>query len=264
MNSLENKSALVTGGARGIGRACTDELLAHGANVAITYNKSVEAAKQLKSENPDHVSIHHLDLADVESINRLVEEIEDVRGRIDILVNNAAAGSSTISEYQANPTNEDASMFQINATGALHMCERVIEQMEAAKVISGKIINISSVGATLQVFPGFRLSDAVSKAAVAAMSRQLAAKHVHSNIDIFAVCPGATSTEMLQRSTLDKMDENQRKEFLERLPKQRLIEPSEIAKLISFLASEYSTCLHGAVIDASMGLGVRPGLITEI
>ena len=82
-------------------------------------------------------------------------------------------------------------------------------------------------------------------------------------VDVFAICPGATNTGMFQASTLNPMSAKERAEFIASLPKQRLIEPHEIASIITFLASSYSTPMHGAVIDASMGLGVRPGLQTE-
>jgi NAD(P)-dependent dehydrogenase (short-subunit alcohol dehydrogenase family) len=103
----------------------------------------------------------------------------------------------------------------------------------------------------------------MSKAAVAFMTRQLAAELIHSRVDVFALCPGATNTPMFQASTLNQMTPEQQQEFSAALPKGRLIDPQEIANIVLFLASEYSTPLHGAVIDASMGLGVRPGVITE-
>lgn len=104
----------------------------------------------------------------------------------------------------------------------------------------------------------------MSKAAVSFLTRQLAAENVHSNIDVFAIAPGATNTGMFQASTLNKMSEKEKGEFILNLPKARLIEPEEIADLVIFLAAKASTYLHGAVIDASMGLGSRPGLISEM
>jgi NAD(P)-dependent dehydrogenase (short-subunit alcohol dehydrogenase family) len=143
------------------------------------------------------------------------------------------------------------------------MCQAYLADLDGAEDGPRKIINISSVGGGVTAFPGFRLSDGMSKAAVAFMTRQLAAEHVHSNVDVFAVCPGATNTAMFQASTLNKLSAAERASFLKRLPKGRLIEPEEIAAIVHFLASGLSTPMHGAIIDASMGLGVRPGLMTE-
>jgi NAD(P)-dependent dehydrogenase (short-subunit alcohol dehydrogenase family) len=106
------------------------------------------------------------------------------------------------------------------------------------------------------------LADNMSKAAVVSMTRQLAAEHAHSRIDVFAVCPGATDTEMFRTSTLDRLGADERRRFVDRLPKRRLIDPREVANVVTFLASGHSTLLHGAVLDCSMGLGVHPGLVT--
>ena len=155
-------------------------------------------------------------------------------------------------------------MFLINADGTLKVCQTFLALMaDHLKSDPLKIINLSSVGGGIQAFPGFRLSDGMSKAAVALLTRQLAAELTDTRVDVFAICPGATNTAMFQASTLNAMTPEQRDMFTAGLPKGRLIAPEEIANLIVFLASEYSTPLHGAVIDASMGLGVRPGLITE-
>jgi NAD(P)-dependent dehydrogenase (short-subunit alcohol dehydrogenase family) len=134
---------------------------------------------------------------------------------------------------------------------------------EGARDYARKIILLSSVGGGIQVFPGFRHSDGASKAGVAAYAKQLAADNVHTKIDVFAICPGATDTPMLQESTLNHLTAPDREKLLSHLPKRRLIHPAEVAQTIVFLASQHSTCLNGAVLDCSMGLGVRPGLITE-
>ena len=96
------------------------------------------------------------------------------------------------------------------------------------------------------------------------MSRQIAAEHVHTPLDVFAICPGATNTGMFQASTLNALTDAERAAFIDRLPKQRLIEPEEIAELIAILLTPHRRVLHGAVRDASMGLGGRPGLMTEM
>ena len=186
-------------------------------------------------------------------------------GRIDIVINNAAVGSATVAAYANSAAEQDSVMMTINADGVLKVCQTFLCLMQSQlKTDSLKIINISSVGGGMQAFPGFRLSDGMSKAAVAFMTRQLAAELTDTLVDVFAICPGATNTGMFQASTLNKLSAEDRQAFINALPKKRLIEPAEIANIITFLASSYSTPLHGAVIDASMGLGVRPGLQTEM
>jgi NAD(P)-dependent dehydrogenase (short-subunit alcohol dehydrogenase family) len=265
--SLSGKVAFVTGGFGGIGRACVAALAAHGARVAFTFAEGHESADDVArrvAEDPEHLSAHGLDLRALDSIERCMQQVMARWGRIDIVINNAAVGSATVAKYASSPSEQDSTMFLINADGTLKVCQTFLTLMaDDLKSSPLKIINLSSVGGGIQAFPGFRLSDGMSKAAVALLTRQLAAELTDTRVDVFAICPGATNTAMFQASTLNAMSDEQREAFTSGLPKGRLIAPEEIANLIVFLASEYSTPLHGAVIDASMGLGVRPGLITE-
>jgi NAD(P)-dependent dehydrogenase (short-subunit alcohol dehydrogenase family) len=265
--SLEGKIAFVTGGLGGIGRACVKALIAHGARVAFTFADGHEpesAALEVVAENPENLSAHALDLRYNTSIQTCFQAVLERWGRVDILINNAAVGSATVATYSSDRASQDSAMLAINADGTLKVCQAFLESMQnRATDHALKIINIASVGGGIQTFPGFQISDGMSKAAVAFMTRQLAAELTDSMIDVFAICPGATNTGMFQASTLNPMTLEQREAFIRSMPKRRLIEPEEIANIVVFLASGYSTPLHGAVIDASMGLGVRPGLITE-
>ena len=258
---------MVTGGFGGIGRECVRALLAHGASVAFTHVQDREpdaAVAKLVAEAPDRLSAHALDLQSTTSIRQCLADVNDKWGRIDILVNNAAVGSATVAGFADDTATQDTAMLTINADGTLKMCQAFLELMQdRIGDFPLKLINLSSVGGGIGIFPGFRLSDGMSKAAVAHLTRQLAAELTDRMIDVFAVCPGATNTAMFQASTLDPLSPGEQEAFTQALPKHRLIEPAEIANIIVFLASAYSTPLHGAVLDASMGLGVRPGLMTE-
>lgn len=262
-SSIEGKIALVTGGDRGIGEATVEALLAHGARVALTYNRGAAEAARIVERHADRTSCHFLDLRDKASIERCFDEVEARWGGVNIVVQNAAAGSATIKDYEQVPERTDQGLFEINAMGAFWVCERAVQTLRRAPADRVcKLIVVASVGG-MQVFPSMRMSDNMSKSAVVYMARQLAAELVHSHIDVFAVCPGATETDMFRRSTLDKLSEPERERLIAGLAKQRLIAPAEIANVIVFLASEHSRVLHGAVLDASLGLGVRPGLLTD-
>jgi len=265
MKPLAGLTALITGGMGGIGRATVHALLDRGAAVVITYVNGIDAAPDVHSfcvARPN-LSALSLDLGDPASISACLDAAFDRPGGIDILVNNAAVGSATVARFSDDPQRQDSLMLAINADGTLKMCQGFLQWAALDPARPRKIINLSSVGGGIATFPGFRLSDGMSKAAVAHLTRQLAAENARTNVDVFALCPGATNTPMFQASTLDPMPPETRAAFLDQLPKQRLIEPQEIAGLIAFLASDAAAVLHGAVIDASMGLGVRPGLITE-
>jgi len=259
---LTERIALVTGGTSGIGRACVERLTAYGATVITTCVEGVEDPNKALGDfdGLQRVTVQPLDLSKSASIHRCIEAVVTSHGRIDILVNNAAVGSATVAKWASDAETQDSRMLEINADGTLKISQKFLALPDAP---DKKLINISSVGGGIATFPGFRLSDGMSKSAVAFMTQQLAAEAVHLNVDIFAICPGATNTPMCQASTLSKMSPDEQNDFFQHLPKGRLIEPEEIAGIVHFLAGPAARVLHGAVIDASMGLGVRPGLMSE-
>ena len=259
---LTGSTALITGGTSGIGRACAERFVSYGANVIVTCLENFEDPNREleKFDGLQKVSVQAIDLSDTGSILRCFTSVTELHGKIDILVNNAGVGSATVTAQAADVSDQDTLMLKVNAEGTLKMCQHFLALPDAP---GKKIINVSSVGGGITVFPDFRLSDGMSKSAIAFLTRQLAAETVHLNIDVFAVCPGATNTPMFDASTLSQMTNTEKDVFLKQLPKNRLIEPSEIAGIVHFLASPAARALHGAVIDASMGLGVRPGLMSE-
>lgn len=258
---LSGRIVLVTGGTGGIGRACVERLAQYGATVAFTYVENVEdRAVALDSFDLPNVTAHPLDLRSHASIRRCFASVIAEHGRIDILLNNAAVGSATVAALSDDAAEQDSLMMTINADGTLKMCQEFLSLPEGT---NRKLINISSVGGGITAFPGFRLSDGMSKAAVAFLTRQLAAETTHKDVDVFAICPGATDTPMFQASTLNKLTPEERARFCANLPKSRLIQPADIAAVVHFLATPASRVMHGAILDASMGLGSRPGLQTE-
>lgn len=153
----------------------------------------------------------------------------------------------------------EAAAGQAGAAGAAAR-----EGVQRATLPRASVLFLGSVGGGSQsVFPPFKMTDGMSKAAIVYAVKCLAAKYVHYPVDFTCICPGATETDMFRASTLEKMEEPEK--FVKRLPKSRLIQPSEIADGICFLTLNPSARIfHGAVIDASQGLAVRPGLLTEM
>lgn len=246
----------VTGGSRGMGLAIVEMFINNGFEVIATYNRSEESVEKIEKRlNSKRLRFIRLNLMDDGSIDHCLSQLP---GPIDILINNAGVGSATVDDQAENKRAQDKVFMQVNALGPLWLAESIIQFNQKQAL---KIINISSVGGGIFHYPGFRHADGMSKAALTFFTKQLAAEHVHTNIDVYAICPGASNTNMFNASTLDHLSEEERNKYFKKLPKQRLIETDEIANICLWLSGKEAKVLHGAVIDASMGLGVAPSCL---
>lgn len=253
------RNILITGGSSGIGRACVRRFAEGGDRVWFTYRFGKDRAETLVAELGGDCAAFELDQGDWESHERLLESLPST---VDVLVNNAAVGSATVADHVPGAEHERVAAFlRINSVGPLWLIQRLLPGMLEREY--GKVVNIASVGGGVTVFPGFHVADGMSKAALAYLTRHLAAELVHSPVDMFAVNPGAVETNMLEASTLATLTPEQRAALEARLPRGRLLRPEEIASVVWWLTGEPATALHGAVLDASMGLGVHPGLLTQ-
>ncbi|HLP88534.1 MAG TPA: SDR family NAD(P)-dependent oxidoreductase [Nostocaceae cyanobacterium] len=254
-----NKNVLITGGTGGIGSALVTQFAHAGYTVWFTYFQGKETAQQLlESLSPRNVQAFQLDLSDWVSLQNLLQTLPEP---VDILINNAALGSGTVKKRFAQPYLQDQALLQVNAVGSLWLTQEILPMMRKRKY--GKIIFISSVGGGITQFPGFRLADSMSKAAITFLSKQLAAELSHEPIDVFSICPGATNTPMLEASLLNGLSIDEKELLYNSLPSSRLVEPDEVADLALYLVTEKAKILRGAVIDASLGLGVNPGTLTS-
>lgn len=259
---MDRKRILLTGGTQGIGLKTLDLLIEKGYEVHITYRSSAKTADEYVEKFKGQVFAHKLDQGNKEEIKHAAFLNEY---SWDGVVFNAALGSGTVKSYSDSVTSEfdlDETMIKVNALGPL-LIYKTIKDSLLKREKKTKLIFMSSVGGGLAAFPYFTLSDGMSKVGVRFLAQQLAAENVHTPIDVFSVCPGATETPMFASSTLSKMSSEEREYFEGCQPKQRLIQPEEVAYWIEQLLRDESTVLHGANIDASMGLGTRPGLQTE-
>ncbi|MBO3749173.1 SDR family oxidoreductase [Streptosporangiaceae bacterium NEAU-GS5] len=255
------RNILVTGGSRGIGRAIVSRFARAGDTVWFTYHRGAAEARELIGELAGCPRPRAFPFAqgDWDSHTALMERLP---GPVDVLVNNAAVGSRTVEMYSGPEAYQrDLAMLRINALGPLWLIQAVAAGMERRG--GGKIVNICSVGGGITQFAGFAHSDGMSKAALAHLTRQLAAEWAHSPIDVFALCPGATDTPMFHASTLDGLGPGERAAVEAALPGGRLLSPGELAEIVFWLAGPHSAAMHGAVIDASLGLGSAPGLLSR-
>jgi NAD(P)-dependent dehydrogenase (short-subunit alcohol dehydrogenase family) len=253
------RNVLITGGSNGIGRAAVFQFARGGDTVWFTYLAGAERAKEIVEQLwSEGVQVHAFAFSqgDWDSHERLIEQLP---GPIDVLVNNAAVGSKTVEDQEPGPAHRRAAaILRINSVGPLWLTQRIVPGMIERGY--GKVVNVASVGGGIAPFPDFDPADGMSKAALVHLTRQLAVELAHSPIDVFGVCPGAVETDMLGASVLNRLDERTRPAFLARLPKRRLIQPDEIAALIHWLSTDEAAVLHGAVLDASLGLGLAPGM----
>lgn len=260
---MSTRTVLVTGGSSGIGHATVERFARGGNRVWFTYRlgraRAQDLVDRLAAEDLRRVGALEFDQGNWESHVALLERIPEP---VDVLVNNAAVGSKTVELYApADEQAQDLAIFRVNSIGPLWLTGQLLPGMLERGY--GKIVNISSVGGGVALYPGFRLADGMSKAALAYFSRQLSAELAHAPVDVFAVCPGAVETSMFEASTLGRLSAAERAGLVSRLPKGRLIQPAEIAELVWWLCEEDARVLHGAVLDASLGLGVHPGLLTS-
>ena len=242
---LDGKTALVTGGASGIGRATVMELARCGATV-ICADLNAEKGAALVNEagktnyKVDFVSVN---LADPASIRRCAAEVLKRHPRIDILVN--AAGWNDIQPFMENPPEYMDRVIAINLGGTLHLTQALLPPMIAAG--KGKIVNISSDAG--RVGSSGETAYAAAKGGVIAFTKSLAREVARHSINVNCVCPGPTDTPMLQ-SRPDKLKEA----FLRAIPFRRFAKPEEIADAILFFAGPRSDYITGQVLSVSGGL----------
>lgn len=170
-------------------------------------------------------------------------------------------------ERMVERAQRDEALVRVNALGPLWVTDALTDLLCAAAYAGPQrratVIFIGSVGGgSSAVFPEYCAADLMSKAGMTYLSKHIAARYVRDPIDVLCLSPGATETEMFRKSTLDKVSDPER--FVDGMPKRRLIQPEDIAHTVHWLATASPQGIfHGAVLDASMGLAVRPGLQTE-
>lgn len=255
------RNVLVTGGSSGIGEATVRRFAAAGDAVWFTYRSGHDRATrlvgELTAEGADALALE-LDQGDEDSLERMVGALP---GPVDVLVNNAGLGTKTVEAHAPGSARaQDEALMRVDGLGPLWLTDRLVPGMVDRGY--GKVLFVASVGGGIAVFPQFRRAEQMAKAGVAYLTRQLAAELVHTPVDVTCVCPGAVDTPMFRASTLDGLDADERRAVEARLPKGRLIEPAEIAEVVHWLTTDAGRVLHGAVLDASLGLGVHPGLLT--
>ena len=238
-------TVLITGAATGIGRAAALLFAAEGYNVAVHYNQSEQAARELCEQiaaKGGRAAAAQADVADAAQVNAMVKRVTEVFGHIDVLVNNAGiAQTKLFTDLTADDWN---TMFNVNVKGVFHCCQAVLPGLVSRK--SGCIVNVSSiwgiVGASCEVH------YSAAKAAVIGLTKALAKELGPSNIRVNCVAPGVIDTRMI-----DGLDGETREALTDETPLCRLGTPQDVAQAILFLASEKASFMTGQVISPNGG-----------
>jgi len=240
---LNNRVAVVTGGAQGFGLAITERFIEAGAKVIIwdiDENAAKEAIDKVKSENLSHQIV---DVTNFEIVNKNLEEVEKKYGKIDIFVNNAgiAGMNTTVAEY---PLDEWKKVMNLNLNSVFYCCKAVVPFM--LKNDYGRIVNIASI-AGKEGNPNAS-AYSTSKAGVIGLTKSLGKELAQKNIAVNCVTPAAAKTRIFDQMTQEHIDY-----MLSKIPRNRFVKVEEIASLIKFLVSKENSFTTAGVFDISGG-----------
>jgi NAD(P)-dependent dehydrogenase (short-subunit alcohol dehydrogenase family) len=251
---LADKTAIVTGGARGIGRAIVEKFVAEGASV-LFLDSDEEAGRAAADEIAARgapVIFRRADVTVESDVQHAIEQFVSDRGALDVLVNNAG-----INAYFDATTMSEADwdqVFAVDLKGAWLCAKHALRAMTNAR--SGSIVNIASIHATLTIAGMFPY--AAAKSGLVGLTRSLALDYGPLGIRVNAVLPGYTRTRLVEEWFSKQPDPPAAERYvLEVHPMHRIASPSEVANVVAFLASDEASAMTGASVAVDCGLGVR-------
>lgn len=242
---LEGKNAIVTGGSRGIGTAICLDLAANGANVALNFRKSSSEAQHVVDEirrmGRKALAVQ-ADVSSFEDAQRMVRQVIEEFGSLEILVNNAGINWDGVI-WKMTEEQWDA-VINIDLKGTFNYCRAVVPIFREQKY--GKIVNITSINGMRGKFGQTNYSAA--KAGVIGFTKALAKELGRSNVNVNAVAPGFILTEMYET-----VPEEVKQQALAEIALGRAGKPEEVAWVVSFLCSEKSRHITGECVQVSGG-----------
>jgi NAD(P)-dependent dehydrogenase (short-subunit alcohol dehydrogenase family) len=239
---LENKTAIITGGAQGFGLDIAKRFLNAGAKVIIWDIDEDELIKAIKSVSNSNLSYNVVDVSDFKNVNKIADEIAK-SSKIDILINNAGITGSTSSlwDYDVDEWNK---IVQINLMGTFNCCKCVVPYM--IKNNYGRIVNVASVAGKDGNANASAYSSA--KAGTIGLTKSLGKELADKNIAVNAVTPAGAKTRILDQMSKEHVDR-----MLSKVPRGRFLEIEEFTSLICWLSSEENSFSTAAVFDISGG-----------
>tara|TARA_B100000768_G_C11181432_1_gene333107 strand:+ start:157 stop:903 length:747 start_codon:yes stop_codon:yes gene_type:complete len=246
MKLLENKTAIITGASRGIGRGIAIEFAKQGANVAFTYSSSVDAAVALENELKElgvNVKGYQSNAANFDAAQNLAKEVLTDFGSIDILINNAGITKDNL--LMRISEDDFDKVIEVNLKSVFNLTKAVIRPM--MKQRKGSIINMSSV-VGLKGNAG-QTNYAASKAGIVGFSKSVALELGSRNVRSNVIAPGFIETEMTS-----KLDEATVQSWRDGIPLKRGGTPKDIANACVFLASDMSSYITGQTLSVDGGM----------
>ena len=240
---LNNRVAVVTGGAQGFGLAITERFIEAGAKVVIWDIDEGAAKEALDKVKSEHLSHQIVDVTNFEIVNKNLEEVVKKHGKIDIFVNNAgiAGMNTTVAEY---PLDEWKKVMNLNLNSVFYCCKAVVPFM--LKNDYGRIVNIASI-AGKEGNPNAS-AYSTSTAGVIGLTKSLGKELAQKNIAVNCVTPAAAKTRIF-----DQMTEEHINYMLSKIPRNKFAKVEELASLVTWLASEENSFSTAAVFDLSGG-----------
>ena len=243
---LKGKTAIVTGGSRGIGAAICKRFAEQGANIALLYAGNTQKAEETKAallEMGVKAEAYQCNVADAEQVAAVCKQIIKDFGGADILVNNAGITKDKLVPMMKVPDFD--SVVDTNLKGAFYMIKQLYPVFMKQK--SGKIINISSISG-LMGNPG-QANYSASKAGLIGLTKSVAKELASRNVNCNAIAPGFVATDMTENLSESNA-------LVDHIPMKRFAQPEDIANLALFLASDQSDYITGEVIRIDGGLAM--------
>ena len=241
-----SKVALITGGTRGIGKEIAITLAKEGYDIAVNYRKEnedlIDTKNKIEEKNVKCLAVQG-DISNFEDTEKMIKEVIQEFGKIDVLVNNAGVTKDMLLMRMKKEDFE--SVINVNLGGTFNMCKNVIPYMMKAR--SGRIINLSSVVGIAG--NAGQTNYSASKAGIIGFTKSLAKEVASRNILVNAIAPGFIETSMT-----DVLKDEVKEEILKTIPLRRMGSTKDVANLVKFLASDESSYITGQVICVDGGM----------